>query len=166
VNPGQEIEITFKYDAAKRGEMGVYKDIITILTQDPGEPKISLIIDATIKEDFTKLSSKQLQDGPRAEIETVDLDFEKVAKNTNPAIEVTLKNNGKSPLIIRQLKSTNTVFSVESDKNEIAKGGSATVSVTLNSKNRRGMQNSTIEIVTNDPANSNIIINCKGNISQ
>jgi hypothetical protein len=166
INPGQEAEITFKYDATKRGEIGVYKDIITIQTQDPGEPKISLFIDVIIKEDFSKYTPKQLQDAPKASIETTDLDFGKVAKNDSPVIEVKLNNNGKNPLIIRQLKSPNPVFSIVTDKNEIGKGDSATLSITLNAKNRRGMQNTALEIITNDPANSNITITCKGDILQ
>jgi hypothetical protein len=166
LNPGAEIEINFKYDATKRGEIGFYKDIITIQTQDQVEPKISLFIDATISEDFSKLSPKQLQDAPVANLEMLNLDFGKVDKSANSTIEVKMYNNGKNPLQIRQLRSSNTVFTIVADKNEISKGSFATLSVTLNSKNRRGLQNATIDIVTNDPANSTLLLNCKGELSQ
>ena len=162
IQAGEEIEITFKYDAAKRGEFGSYKDIITFQTQDSIEPKISLFIDVMIKEDFSKLTPKQLQDAPKAHVDSLTLDFGKVAKNTNPVLEIKLYNNGKNPLIIRQLKSSNSVFTVVSDKNEIAKQNFATITVTLAAKNRRGKQNATIEIITNDPANSHIIISVTG----
>jgi hypothetical protein len=166
IKPGQEVEITFKYDAAIRGEIGIFKDIVTIQTQDPTEPRVSLFIDATIKEDFSKLTPKQLQEAPVVGLETTTLDFGKVAKNASPVLEVKLHNNGKKPLNIRQLRASNTVFTVVTDKNEIAKGDFATLTITLNSRNRRGMQNATIEIITNDPANSHLILNCKGDISQ
>ena len=162
---GEEVEITFKYDAAKRGEFGSYRDVITIQTQDSIEPKISLFIDAMIKEDFSKLTPKQLQDAPKSHLDSLTLNFGKVGKNENPVLEIKLYNNGKNPLVIRQLKSSNSVFTVVSDKNEVAKGEFATVTVTLTSRNRRGKQNATIEIITNDPANSHIIITATGDVS-
>jgi len=166
INPGQEIEINFKYDALKRGEIGSYKDIITIHTQDPADPNLTLFIDATIKEDFSKLTAKQLQDAPKAHLETPSIDFGKVEKNTNPTLEVKLYNNGKNSLHIRQLKSSSTVFSIASNKNEIKKGEFATLTITLNSRNRRGPQNATIDIITNDPENRLFSLNCKGDLSQ
>jgi len=166
LNPGEEVEITFKYDAAKRGEIGAYKDILTIQTQDPVEPKITLFVDAVIKEDFSKLTPKQLNDAPKASLDSTILNFGKVEKNKNPTLQVKLHNNGKNPLLIRQLKSSNSIFSIVADKNEIPKGDFATLTVTLNSRNRRGKQNATIEIATNDPANSQFILNCAGEVLQ
>ena len=166
LKPNEEKEITFKYDAVKRAEIGTFKDLINIQTQDPTEPKLSIIVESIIKEDFSKLTSKQLQDAPKAVLDSLNINFGKVEKNTNATIEVKLYNKGKNPLIIRQLKSTNTIFSIVSDKNEILKDHFATLTVTLNSKNRRGAQNSTIEILTNDPANSLLQIVCKGEVSQ
>jgi hypothetical protein len=166
VKPNEETEVTFRYDAAKRGEIGAFKDNLSIHTQDQTEPKLTLIVESTIKEDFSKLTPKQLQDAPKAVIDSLNLNFGKVEKNTTPTLQVKLYNKGKNPLIIRQLKSSNTVFSVISDKNEIPKDNFATLTVTFNSRNRRGVQNTTIELVTNDPANSQFLINCKGEILQ
>jgi hypothetical protein len=163
---GEEKEFTFKFDAAKKGEIGAFKEVINILTQDSIEPRISLFIELTIKEDFSKMTAKQLQDAPKAKLDTATLDFGKVEKSANPTMQVKLYNNGKNSLIIRQLKSPNTVFSIVSDKMEISKGGFAVLSVTLTSRNRRGSQNAQIEIVTNDPANTSLILNCKGEVSQ
>jgi len=165
IKAGEEVEITFTYNAAKREEIGVYKDAIAFSTQDPNA-RISLYIDAVIKEDFSKLTPKQLQDAPKARLESTALDFGSVAKNTNPTLEIELYNDGKNPLIIRQLKSSNAVFSVVSDKNEIPQKGFATITVTLNSRNNRGKRNAAIEILTNDPVNSHIIINTTGEILQ
>jgi len=166
LNPNEEAEITFTYDAAKRGEVGTYKDIVTIQTEDPVEPKITLFIDVTIKENFSQLTPKQLQDAPKAHLDSLTLNFGQVDKNATPTLQLKLHNNGKNPLLIRQLKSSNSVFAVVSDKNEISKGDFATLTVTLNSKNRKGKQNAAIELVTNDPANSLFIVNCTGEISQ
>jgi len=163
---GEEKEITFKYDAVKRNEIGVFKDIINIQTQDSIEPRITIIIDVAITEDFSKLTPKQLQDAPKAVLDSLVIDFGKIAKNTNPTQQIKLYNKGKNPLIVRQLKSSNSIFSITTDKNEIPKDGFATFTLTLNSRNRRGMQNAIIEIITNDPANSKILLNCKGDISQ
>ena len=166
IKPGEEKTLTVIYDAAKRGEIGAFTDIISIQTDDSVEPKINVIIASNIKEDFSKLTPKQLQDAPKAVIDSLTLDFGKVAKSTNPTKQVKLYNKGKNPLFIRQSKSSNSVFSIVSDKNEIGKDDFATLTITLNSRNRRGIQNSTIEIITNDPANSHIVLNCKGEVLQ
>jgi hypothetical protein len=166
LQPGEEKELIFKYDAVKRSEIGSYKDIISIQTQDSIEPRITIFVESTINEDFSKLTPKQLQDAPKAVIDSLNINFDKVAKNANPVKQINLYNKGKNPLIIRQLKSPNTVFSIVSDKMEIPKDSFATLTITLNSKNRRGVQNAIIDVVTNDPANSRILINCTGDISQ
>jgi hypothetical protein len=166
LKPGEERDVTFKYDAVKRGEIGVFKDVVNIQTQDSLEPRLTIFVESVIGEDFTKLTPKQLQDAPKASLDSLILNFGKVPKNANPSMQINLYNKGKNPLIIRQLKSTISVFSISSDKTEIPKDGSATLTVTLNSRNRRGMQNATIEIITNDPANSQILLNCSGDISQ
>ena len=166
IKPNEEKEVTFRYNAAKRGEIGAFKDVLYIQTNDKTEPNLSLFIDAAIKEDFSKLTPKQLQDAPKASMDSLNLNFGKVDKNMTPSLQLKLYNKGKNQLIIRQLKSSNSVFSVVSDKNEINKDGFATLTVTFNSKNRRGAQNATIEIITNDPANSQFLINCKGEILQ
>jgi hypothetical protein len=166
INPGEEVDIAFKYNAAIKGEIGNYKEIINIQTDDATEPKIVLFVEAVIKEDFSNFTPKQLQDAPKAVVNPVSLDFGKVEKNVNPTLEVKVSNTGKNPLIIRQLKSPNTVFSVVSDKMEIPGGSSATLTITLTSRNRRGMQTGVIELFTNDPVNSTFFINCKGDILQ
>jgi len=163
---GEEKELTLRYDAAKRGEIGVFKDIVSIQTQDSLEPRISIIVESAITEDFTKLTPKQLQDAPKAVLDSLTLNFGKIEKNTNPTRQIKLYNKGKNPLIIRQLKSSTSVFSIATDKNEISKDSFATLTVTLNSRNRRGMQTAIIEIITNDPANSHLLLNCSGDISQ
>jgi hypothetical protein len=166
LKPGEEKEITFKYEAGKRGEIGSFRDILNIHTQDSVEPKLTLFVESVVKEDFSKLTAKQLNDAPKSEMETLELDFGKIEKNSTPSLQVKLYNKGKNQLIIRQFKSSNTVFSTVVDKTEISKDGFATLTVTVNSRNRRGAQNATIEIITNDPANSQFILNCKGDILQ
>ena len=161
----EEKAVSFKYDAAKRGEFGNFKDVITFQTSDP-DSKLTVILESNITEDFSKLSKKQLKDAPKAKLDSLTLDFGKVEKNTVPTKQMKLYNNGKDVLIIRQVKSANSFFSVVSDKMEVAKNSFATLTVTLNAKNRRGVQNAQIDIITNDPENANITITCKGEILQ
>jgi hypothetical protein len=163
---GEEKEIIFKYDAVKRGEIGAFKDVVTFKTQDTVEPILTIIIESVINENFSKLTPKQLQDAPKVHLDSIAIDFGKISKNTNPTKQISLYNKGKNPLIIRQLKSSNSVFSVVSDKNEISKDSFSTLTITFNSRNRRGPQTSVIEIITNDPAHSRLLLNCKGDVLQ
>ena len=166
LKPNEEKTISFIYDAVKKGEIGVFKEILTFQTQDPIEPRLTILVETTIKEDFSKLTPKQLQDAPKAVPDSLNLNFGTVEKNMSSSLELKLYNKGKNPLIIRQLKSFNSIFSVVSNINEIKKDGFATLTVTFNAKSRKGVQNAVIEIITNDPANSQILLNCKGETLQ
>jgi len=166
LKPNEEKEITFKYDAKERAEIGTFKDVLNIQTEDQIDARLIILVETTIKEDFSSFTPKQLQDAPKVVLDSLNLNFGKVEKNTTPTLQMKLYNKGKNPLIIRQLKSMNTIFSIVSDKNEISKDNFATLTITLNSKNRRGVQNAVIEIVTNDPTNTLIRLNCKGEVLQ
>jgi len=163
---GEEKNVTFRYDAAKRGDFGNFKDVITIQTDDATEPNITIVVESNITEDFSKMTKKQLKVAPIAVIDTTLLNFGKVEKNSTPTKQVKLQNTGKNPLIIRQLTSSNNTFSVVSDKMEIPKGDFATLTITLISRNKRGVQTGQIEMVTNCPAQSKITLNCRGEMLQ
>lgn len=151
--PGQEGFIVLKYDASKRNAFGQMKDMVIFQTNDSLEPVKRLHYANNIKEDFSKLSAKQLKNAPVCVISTDSLSMGNLMKNTSKSETVRVQNTGKSPLIIRNLESSVPMFSATSNMMTIPAGGTAEITITLKAPNRASMQNATLDVITNDPAN-------------
>lgn len=164
LNPGQEGVIILSYDASKRGAFGQLKDMVIYKTNDSLESKKVLHYAVNIKEDFSKLTKKQLKSLPVAQISTLDFDFGQVTKNTQPTTTITLTNAGKDPLIIRALTPSSNYFRASASATEIMGGQSATITVTFKANSRVGIQKGTVEIITNDPNNAIQVLNVRGQI--
>ena len=151
--PGQEGFIILKYDAGKRNGFGQVKDMINFQTNDSIEPVKRVHYANNIKEDFSKLTAKQLKNAPVSEVSTDSLNMGNLQKSTTRTQTIQLKNNGKSPLIIRGFDTSSPMFSATSNMMNIPVGGTAEITITLKASNRVGDQKATIDIITNDPAN-------------
>lgn len=164
LQPGKDGIIVLKYDASKRGAYGLVKDNFVYVTNDSIEPKKRLYYTVNIKEDFSVLSKKQIKNAPVASLNVMEYDFGKVQRNSRKNTTVTITNNGKDMLYIRQLSPSSGNYSATSDKMEIAAGQSATITITFKAGGRVGMQKATIDVITNDPNAPEQVINLKGQI--
>lgn len=162
--PGQDGILVLKYDASKRGEFGQLKDRVMISTNDSIESKKMVYYAVNIKEDFSKLTKKQLKNAPVAVFSDTDFDFDHVQKNAQMKRTVVVSNKGKDPLFLRAMQSSNGMFKVSSDIQEIPAGGKANVTITFRASSRAGNQQGTVEIITNDPNNPIQVINVKAQI--
>ena len=151
--PGKEGFIVLKYDASKRNAFGQQKDQVTFTTNDSIEQTKRVHYAINIKEDFSKLTPKQLKSAPVSEVSANEINFGEMQKNTSKTETITLKNTGKSPLIIRNLDSFNSLYKVKANMMEVPAGASAEITVSFKAPSRANTHNSFIEIITNDPAN-------------
>ena len=140
------------------------KDEIRFVTNDSLEQTKRVHYAMNIKEDFSKMSAKQLKNAPVSAISTENLDFGEMQKNTNKTLTFTVSNSGKSPLIIRGLETSNSMYKVSSNMMEIPAGGSAEISVYIKAPSRASTQNASIDIITNDPNNPIRTIQVKGRV--
>ncbi|MBO4655159.1 MAG: DUF1573 domain-containing protein [Bacteroidales bacterium] len=161
IQPGEEGIVVLKYDAAKRNDFGTMKDAVSFTTNDTLEPKKELYYQVTITEDFSKLSAGKLKKAPVVNLSKTFIDFGKVKQNTSSQEIITLKNDGKSDLIIRKFEANSSNIKLNCPKMTLKKGESMDVTVTYNSKHNKGKQTHSITLITNDPHNSQIVINTK-----
>jgi hypothetical protein len=152
--PGQEGFFVLKFDAGKYGKFGQVKETISFQTNDSIETIKRVNYSLNIKEDFSKMTPKQLKNAPVSNVSATTVNFGDMQKNTNKTETITLTNTGKSPLLIRNLSSSNSLFKVTSNVMEIPNGGSAEITISFRAPGRAGNQNATFDIITNDPANS------------
>ncbi len=154
LKPGQEGFIVLKYDASKRHAYGMTKDQVTFKTNDSIEPTKRLHYAMNIKEDFSKMTPKQLKSAPVSEVCATTIDFGQMQKNTSKTQTITVRNTGKSPLIIRNLESSNSAFKVSANMTEIPSGATAEITVIFKAPNRNSDQKASFDLITNDPANA------------
>lgn len=165
LQPGQEGILVLKYDASKRNAFGQVKDMVIYQTNDSIEAKKAIHYAMNIKEDFSKLSKKQLKKAPVASYNLVEYDFGKVQKNSQNNVEVTLANTGKSTLYIRTIVSSSSMFKHSASVTEIPANGNAVIKITFKANSRAGANKATLEVVTNDPNNPIQVINLKATVN-
>ena len=153
LNPGQEGYIVLKYDAAKRNAFGQQKDMVTFITNDSIEQTKRVHYAINIKEDFSKMTAKQLKKAPVSSVSAQEINFGDMQKNTSKSQTITIQNTGKDPLIIRKLESSNSLFTANSSMTVIPSGATAEITVTFKAPSRPSTQNATFDIITNDPVN-------------
>ena len=164
LQPGQEGFIVLKYDAGKRASFGQIKDKVFYNTNDSIEAKKEFFFAVNIKEDFSKLSAKQLKKAPVASFSAVEYDFGKVAKNAQQTATVKVTNMGKSTLLIRRVDGNSGYFKATSTVQEVPAGSSADIIITFKSNSRVGAQKAAVEVITNDPNNPVQVIQVKAEI--
>jgi hypothetical protein len=162
--PGQEGFIILEFDAAKCGKFGQVKETVTYMTNDSIEARKMLHYSINVKEDFSKMTSKQLKNAPVAELAALEYNFGSVAKNSQTQGVVTLVNKGKTPLKIRALSPSTGFFRASAQMMEVPAGGSTNITITFKANSRPGVQKGTLEVITNDPNNAIQVINLNGQI--
>ncbi len=154
LQPGQEGIFILKYDASKANQFGQVKDAVSYSTNDSLDATKRVHFAINIKEDFSKLSPKQLKKAPISQLSMESVNFGDAQKNVSKTQTITISNNGKSPLIIRALNTSNSLFTISSNMTEIPAGASAEITVTFKGTSRTSTQNATVDIITNDPLNA------------
>ncbi|MCQ2277247.1 MAG: DUF1573 domain-containing protein [Bacteroidales bacterium] len=161
LQPKQEGIIVLRYDAGKRNAFGQQKDMVTYVTNDSIEAKKPIHYAVNIKEDFSAWTKKQMKKAPVAVYSATECDFAEVAKNTQKEKEITLTNNGKNPLVIRNIVSSNGIFKASASITNIPAGETANIKINMKANSRAGVQKASLEVITNDPNNPVQVINLK-----
>ena len=152
IAPKQKGKIIITYDAQQRHDLGFMSDNIVFLTDEEGDDaRKTFSVYADINEYFAPLSPEEAALAPKLSIENKVHNFGKIVQGTSVSTSFTLKNNGKSNLNIRKTHASCgcTLASLETDI--IAPGEELKMSITFNSAGRRGNQQKSITIYSNDP---------------
>ncbi|MGL5637225.1 MAG: DUF1573 domain-containing protein [Bacteroidales bacterium] len=129
-------------------------------------PDRKINISANIKEDFSKLSSSQMENAPRIEVSPKTLFFNDVSKGTTKTEDIRIKNNGNSVLHIRKIASSNPAFKVETPKMSLTPGNEMTIQISFDSKQAKRNASGKIIIITNVPSDPETEIPVSGNLAQ
>ncbi len=164
LKPKEKGFIETTYDAGKKNDWGFVIDRLQILLNDKAVKNNRLTVSATIEEDFSGLTPEELENAPKAEFESKTFNFGTMKQKSSASYEFVFKNTGKSDLIIRKIKSTCGCTVVNPKETVIKPGQTSSLKAVFNSGTRRGIQNKTVTVITNDPKNSMILLRLTGEV--
>lgn len=157
-------KIVITYDGKAKGDFGTVVDNFTIYTNEDKDNTKGLRTQATIKEYFPPMSAEQLAKAPKLTIESSTYDFGTIKEGQKISREFVLTNSGKSNLNIRTTKSSCSCTIADIGKSDLKPGESVNLKVTFDSSDRRGTQQKSISIYSNDPQSPTQRVILKGRV--
>jgi hypothetical protein len=165
LKPGDKGIIQARYDASKKSDWGFVSDQIYVIFNGERKYNNRLTVSATIAEDFSKMSEKDLKNAPALEVDNKVFEFGVVSQSQKVEHDYIITNKGKDNLIIRKVKASCGCTAVTPEKTILAKGESTKIHVSFDPRGKSGRQNKTITIISNDPKQSNILLRIQGTVS-
>lgn len=166
INPKDSTKIIVTYDANKIDDWGFLHTQIKIKTDDANTPEKVIYVSADRQENFDKLTQEQKDNGPRISFDKLTYDFGTIKAGKKIDTEYVFKNTGKSELIIRKTKASCGCTASQPEKSKLKPGESSKIKVTYDSTGKKGNENKTITVVSNDPTNPSIVLTIKGVVEE
>ena len=162
--PRQKGTINLTYDAEARNSLGFSSDQVTLFTNEAEDSIKQFTVMATIEEYFPPMTEDELAQAPRLKLDQTTYEFGTINEGELVKADFVITNTGKSPLNIRETKANCGCTVSKLNKNTLAPGESSKISVTFNSKGRRGRQNKMVTIFSNDPKAPTQRVTIKGRV--
>jgi|AntAceMinimDraft_17_1070374.scaffolds.fasta_scaffold00162_2 hypothetical protein len=165
IKPSKTGYIIIKYDATKRkNDYGLKFSRFTMVTNDELQPEKRMITSAEVVENFSKLTPEQLKNAPKIEFEKTVYDFGSVKTGEKVLYSFVFKNQGKTDLIIRKVKTSCGCTATNPEKTTLKPGESSKINISFNTRGRSGNQHKTITVICNDPNKSTTVLSVKGKV--
>lgn len=156
------IEVT--YDPTDIKLFGFKSDLVVITTNEATNNVKDFRVVASIEEYFPPMTAEQLAQAPKLTFENPVYDFGNINQGETVSTDFVFTNNGKSELNIRQTRASCGCTVSEPEKSTLQPGESSVIKVTFNSAGRRGIQQKSISVFSNDPANPTQRITIKARV--
>lgn len=169
IPPGGLLTLSIYYNSSLKNDWGVVSDSFNLAVQPVGSDSIfknSIETIAIIKEDFSKLTEKELESAPRVAITPDRVDFGSFQRNQGKIQKsFIITNYGEKPLVIRRIYTIDKGISVKIKNKQIKKGRKSEVTVTVEpSMIESDILNAKLNIISNDPNNSQASVRLVGEI--
>ncbi len=158
-------KISVTYDAKQLNTYGFMMNRIYMNINGDSNYRYSIGVSATIEEDFSALSSEELANAPVVSFNAKAHDFGDINQGDAVEYTFTIKNEGERDLIIRNVKTSCGCTAVTPEKKIISQNEVVPLKVKFDSKGKRGRQNKSITVITNDPKNPTTILRVSTNIN-
>lgn len=166
LKPKQKDTVEFIFDAKLKNNWDFVRDYVYFVINGKSNNQHRIIVSATIREDFSKLTEKEKDNAPIAIFDSRVFDFGKTKVGTIVSHTFMLENKGKNNLIIRRIRNSCGCTTLKPEKKIIKPGEKIKIKATFNTRGRRGRQNKIITVITNDPRRYDIKLRISGTITQ
>lgn len=165
LEPKAKGKLVVTYDGAGKNDLGFVSDPIRFYTDEQKNEEKSLRVVATIEEYFPPMTPEELAQAPKLEFDKTSHDFGAIKENMSVKTEFVFTNSGKSELNIRRIKPNCGCTITKLEKYTLQPGDSSKMSVEFNSVGRRGNQQKSIVIFSNDPTAPSQRLTIKAKVS-
>jgi len=168
LKPGQKGMVEGTFDATKNGGWGNVSDMIKIKLNGVLQENLYYYVSANLVEDFSSLTKEQLDNAPLFKVESTTVDLGKIKGSTQNEVVFNFKNEGKSDLMIRFIRSTCGCTAVQQGTQGVGikPGESSTIKAVFNSGSYSGKVTKAIYVYTNDPKNSEMVLMLTADVEQ
>ena len=164
VEPGETALFQILVDGSKVGKWGYVMDQIVLETDDPIVSRKGLHVIVNVKEYFPRMSKGQLKKQALVESDRYEHAFGEHQEGAILHTSFTIKNSGKSPLVIHDVVTDCACVAVGWTNKTLAPGESAELKVSFDTVLRQDVQVRPIKIVSNDPRRPEMMMYLKAKI--
>lgn len=164
VKSGEVGHIEVEYDAGKKNDWGFVIDRLQVSINGKTEPRNRISVSASIREDFSSLTPEERANAPKIVFEEKTFNFGTMKQNSKVEHRFTFSNQGKRALIIRKVKASCGCTAVSPNKKTIQPGETSSIKTIFSSGRRKGRQQKTITVISNDPDNPSVVLRISGNV--
>jgi hypothetical protein len=165
LKPGEKGFIIATFNAGQVNEWGIVTNSFRVLVNGESKGNNIIYLSVNIQEDFSKLSKEEREKAPAITFENRVLDFGSIRQGESVEHDFAFSNTGKSDLVIRRVRSGCGCTATEPQKTLLRPGESSSIKAVFNSGGFSGRQSKTITVISNDPADPNIILRITGEIA-
>lgn len=165
LEPKANGKMMITYDGAAKNDLGFVSDPIRLYTDEQKDEEKSLRVVATIEEYFPPMTQAELAQAPKLDFDKNLHDFGAIKENMSVKTEFVFTNSGKSELNIRKVKPNCGCTVTKLEKYTLQPGDSSKMNVEFNSVGRRGNQQKSIVIFSNDPTAPSQRLTIKAKVS-
>ena len=159
-----KIEVT--YDPGAENKLGFVSSTVVLKTDEVENNIKDFRTVASVEEFFPPMTSEQLAKAPKLLFEKTLYDFGEIKQGDQVSTEFVFTNSGKGVLNIRDIKASCGCTISNLEKNDLGPGESGSIKITFNSRGRRGIQQKSISVFSNDPANPTQRITIKAKVAE
>ncbi|MEL6133787.1 MAG: DUF1573 domain-containing protein [Bacteroidota bacterium] len=163
LTPGQVSTITVTTMGSKFITYSAFNKKVVLYTDDEKQKEKTLSFSGSVNRVYTAEEKARM---PRIEFETLEYDGGKVLEGEKVTYAFKFKNTGKDDLVLDNVKAS-CGCTATAPKDKIIKAGQESeIVATFNSRGRRGQQNKSITVRSNDPDKPAVILRLKVNVEQ
>lgn len=155
VPPGEQFIISTVLHSQQIPRWGTVTDSLTFYPDRNATQGRKIETVVNLEEDFRRLTPEQLAKAPMIDTSTIAVDLRQLSHSAAPLKEsFTVKNIGKSPLIIRDIACADPAVTADMKVRTIKPGKSAKVDLIIDpgKVHSRDLLNARVVITANDPA--------------